>query len=97
ETTFAYVKGRRFAPREWEQASAHWRSLASDPGARYDKVVEINASELSPFVTWGTNPGMVVPVNGYVPQLNELKSNGEREAGQRDSSGGNRDARCAWE
>jgi len=83
ETTFAYVKGRRFAPREWEQASAHWRSLASDPGARYDKVVEINASELSPFVTWGTNPGMVVPVNGYVPQLNELKSNGEREAAQR--------------
>src|SRR5205085_3005445 len=62
ETTFAYVKGRRFAPREWEHASAHWRSLASDPGARYDKVVEIDASELSPFVTWGTNPGMVVPV-----------------------------------
>ena len=83
ETTFAYVKGRRFAPKEWEQASAHWRSLASDPGARYDKVVEINASELSPFVTWGTNPGMVVPVNGHVPQLNELKSNGEREAAQR--------------
>src|SRR5438105_5951826 len=83
ETAVAYVKGRRFAPREWEQASAHWRSLASDPGARYDKVVEINASELSPFVTWGTNPGMVVPVNGYVPQLNELKSNGEREAAQR--------------
>jgi len=83
ETTFAYVKGRRFAPREWEPASAHWRSLASDPGARYDKVVEINASELSPFVTWGTNPGMVVPVDGHVPQLKELKSNGEREAAQR--------------
>src|SRR5438105_11009356 len=83
ETTFAYVKGRRFAPKEWEQASAHWRSLASDPGARYDKVVEIDASKLAPFVTWGTNPGMVVPVNGYVPQLNELKSNGEREAAQR--------------
>src|SRR5437763_6228371 len=83
ETTFAYVKGRRFAPREWEHASAHWRSLASDPGARYDKVVEIDASKLAPFVTWGTNPGMVVPVNGRVPQLNELKSNGEREAAQR--------------
>ena len=83
ETTFAYVKGRRFAPREWEHASAHWRSLASDPGARYDKVVEIDASKLAPFVTWGTNPGMVVPVNGHVPQLNELKSNGEREAAQR--------------
>src|SRR2546422_5945223 len=83
ETTFAYVKGRRFAPREWEQASAHWRSLASDPGARYDKVVEIDASKLAPFVTWGTNPGMVVPVNGRVPQLNELKSYWEREAAQR--------------
>src|SRR6266478_5588364 len=83
ETTFAYVKGRRFAPKEWEQASAHWRSLASDPGARYDKVVEIDASKLSPFVTWGTNPGMVVPVDGHVPQLKELKSNGEREAAQR--------------
>src|SRR5438128_5288651 len=83
ETTFAYVKGRRFAPREWEQASARWHSLASDPGARYDKVVEIDASKLAPFVTWGTKPGMVVPVNGYVPQLNELKSYGEREAAQR--------------
>ena len=83
ETTFAYVKGRRFAPKEWEQASAHWRSLASDPGARNDKVVEIDASKLAPFVTWGTNPGMVVPVNGRVPQLNELKSYGEREAAQR--------------
>jgi len=83
ETTFTYVKGRRFAPREWEPASAHWRSLASDPGARYDKVVEIDASKLAPFVTWGTNPGMVVPVNGRVPQLDELKSNGEREAAHR--------------
>src|SRR5437764_7215594 len=83
ETTFAYVKGKRFAPKEWEQASARWHSLASDPGARYDKVVEIDASKLAPFVTWGTNPGMVVPVNGRVPQLNELKSYGEREAAQR--------------
>src|SRR5947199_7706980 len=78
-----YVRGRRFAPKEWEQASAHWRSLASDPGARNDKVVEIDASKLAPFVTWGTNPGMVVPVDGHVPQLKELKSNGEREAAQR--------------
>src|SRR2546428_10568318 len=63
ETTFAYVKGRRFAPREWEQASARWHSSASDPGARYDKVVEIDASKLAPFVTWGTNSGLVVTVN----------------------------------
>jgi 3-isopropylmalate/(R)-2-methylmalate dehydratase large subunit len=85
ETTLAYVKRRRFAPHDgdWEQASARWRSLVSDPGARYDRVVEIDASKLAPFVTWGTNPGMVVPVNGHVPQLSELKSNGEREAAQR--------------
>jgi 3-isopropylmalate/(R)-2-methylmalate dehydratase large subunit len=83
ETTFAYVKGRRFAPKGWEQASAHWRTLASDPEARYDNVVEIDASKLAPFVTWGTNPGMVVPVSGHVPQLSELKSSGEREAAQR--------------
>jgi len=83
ETTFAYVRGRRFAPKGWEQAGAHWRTLASDPGARYHKVVEIDASELAPFVTWGTNPGMVVPVSGHVPQLSELKSSGERDAAQR--------------
>src|SRR5439155_7135952 len=48
ETTLAYVKRRRFAPRAWEQASADWRSLASDPGAGYDNVVEIDASKLAP-------------------------------------------------
>src|ERR1041384_4302490 len=69
ETTFAYIKGRRFAPPsgDWDATLAHWRSLASDPGAQYDKVIEIDASKLSPFVTWGTNPGMVVPVSGRVP------------------------------
>jgi 3-isopropylmalate/(R)-2-methylmalate dehydratase large subunit len=85
ETTFAYVKGRRFAPRdaEWDRAVAHWRSLASDPGARYDAVIEINASSLSPFVTWGTNPGMVVPVSGRVPELAELKTEADRSSAQR--------------
>ena len=63
ETTFAYIKDRRFAPQKrriGRSTLARWRSLPSDPGARYDKVVEIDASKLSPFVTWGTNPGMVV-------------------------------------
>jgi 3-isopropylmalate/(R)-2-methylmalate dehydratase large subunit len=85
ETTFAYVKGRRFAPKgaEWDKAVAHWRSLASDPGARYDMVIEIDASSLSPFVTWGTNPGMVVPVSGRVPQLTELKTEADRSSAQR--------------
>jgi 3-isopropylmalate/(R)-2-methylmalate dehydratase large subunit len=85
ETTFAYTKGRRFAPQDgdWEKAVARWRDLASDPGASYDKVVEIDAAQLAPFVTWGTNPGMVVPVGGRVPSLGESKSDADRGAVER--------------
>ena len=85
ETTFAYLKGRRFAPQgsSWDAAVARWRSLPSDAGAQYDRVVEIDAAQLSPFVTWGTNPGMVVPVTGHVPELNEFKSEADRGAAQR--------------
>ena len=69
ETTFTYVKGRRYAPTgdAWEKAVAYWRTLASDDGARFDKVIEIDAALLSPFVTWGTNPGMVAPVTSSIP------------------------------
>jgi len=85
ETTFAYVKGRRFAPQgaDWDKAVTRWRTLSSDPGAHYDKVVEIDAAKLVPFVTWGTNPGMVVPVTGHVPQLSDMKSESERTAAER--------------
>ena len=85
ETTFAYVKGRRFAPTgaEWDKAVAHWRTLVSDSGARYDKVVEIDASKLAPFVTWGTSPGMVVPVSGSVPEVSEFKDDTDRRAAER--------------
>jgi 3-isopropylmalate/(R)-2-methylmalate dehydratase large subunit len=71
ETTFAYMKGRPFAPngKDWDAAVTRWRQLTSDPGAKHDTVVEINAAELAPFVTWGTNPGMVVPITGSVPEL----------------------------
>ena len=71
ETTFAYTTGRRFAPQgnSWEAAVSRWRALASDPGAKFDKVLEIDASELAPFVTWGTNPGMAVPITSRVPEL----------------------------
>src|SRR6266852_3377608 len=85
ETTFAYIKGRRFAPQngDWEKTLTRWRSLPSDPGAKYDKVVEIDASKLSPFVTWGTNPGMVVAVSGRVPMLENLKTVADRRAAER--------------
>jgi 3-isopropylmalate/(R)-2-methylmalate dehydratase large subunit len=71
DTTLAYIKGRRFAPqgKDWDAAVAHWRALASDARAKYDTVVEINAADLAPFVTWGTNPGMVVPITARVPDL----------------------------
>jgi len=82
ETTFAYVKGRRFAPsgEAWERAVEGWRGLATDDGARFDKVIEMDAAELSPFVTWGTNPGMVAPVTGSVPEVVGLNENDRRAA-----------------
>ena len=75
ETTFAYVKDKRFAPTEkkWKEAVAYWRSLPTDEGATFDKVIEIDAAQLSPFVTWGTNPGMVAPVTGRVPDVKSLR------------------------
>jgi 3-isopropylmalate/(R)-2-methylmalate dehydratase large subunit len=81
EVTIAYVKGKRFAPGkdEWERSVEYWHTLATDEGAVFDKVVEIDAAQLCPFVTWGTNPGMVAPVTGRVPDASRLKD-GERRA-----------------
>ncbi len=69
ETTFAYIKGRQYAPQgeAFDRAVEYWRTLASDPGAHYDTVVEIEAHGIAPMVTWGTNPEAVVPINGTVP------------------------------
>ncbi|HEY1677828.1 MAG TPA: 3-isopropylmalate dehydratase large subunit [Candidatus Sulfotelmatobacter sp.] len=80
ETTIAYVQGRRFAPTgaDWDRSVAYWRSLPSDPGAHFDRVVEIDAAQLSPFVTWGTNPGMVAPVTGRVPEIGDLDDSERR-------------------
>jgi 3-isopropylmalate/(R)-2-methylmalate dehydratase large subunit len=69
ETTFAYIKGRPFAPKGelFDQAVEAWRQLPSDPDAHFDAVYEINVQGLRPQVTWGTNPGMVTDVTGVVP------------------------------
>ena len=69
ETTFAYLEGRPHAPsgEDWDRAVADWRSLCSDPDATYDTHVVVDVADLVPQVTWGTNPGMVVPVTGAVP------------------------------
>lgn len=84
-TTITYVQGRRFAPQgeEWEKAVERWGSLASDPGASYDRVVKIDAARLAPFVTWGTNPGMVVPVTESVPELSRFTTEADRRAAER--------------
>ena len=85
ETTFAYLKGRRFAPSgaEWDKATTYWKTLRSDDDAEFDRVVEIDASQLEPFVTWGTSPGMVVPVTSYVPDPADAKSVADRQAAER--------------
>jgi 3-isopropylmalate/(R)-2-methylmalate dehydratase large subunit len=82
ETTMAYVKARPFAPigAEWEKAVGWWRSLPSDSDAKFDKVIQIDAAQLCPFVTWGTNPGMVAPVTGRVPELKGLEESDRRAA-----------------
>lgn len=69
ETTYAYLKGRPRAPQgaEWERAVERWKQLPTDPGARYDKEVDIDASTLEPMITYGTNPGMVIPISGAIP------------------------------
>jgi 3-isopropylmalate/(R)-2-methylmalate dehydratase large subunit len=85
DTTFAYLEGRAHAPRgaQWEQALASWRGLRSDPAAIYDKVVAIDAAKLVPHVTWGTNPGMVAPVTGLVPDPQEARSEDDRKSVER--------------
>jgi 3-isopropylmalate/(R)-2-methylmalate dehydratase large subunit len=70
ETTFAYLKDRPRAPRgaDWDAAVARWRALAGDPGAAFDASIDIDAAALEPMITYGTNPGMVIPVTGRVPR-----------------------------
>ena len=85
DVTFEYVRGRPHAPQgdEFEAAVEKWRTLPTDPGATFDKVAEIDATSLEPFVTWGTNPGMVAPVTGRVPDPASFSEPSEREAAER--------------
>ena len=76
EATFDYLKGRPFAPKgaAWEQAVAYWRSLPSDKDAVYDTEVELDAAEIVPQVTWGTNPEEVIPITGNIPDPDQLEN-----------------------
>jgi 3-isopropylmalate/(R)-2-methylmalate dehydratase large subunit len=85
DTTFAYLEGRPYAPQgaAWERALDRWRALPTDDGAIYDRIVDVDVSMLAPQVTWGTNPGMVVPVTGVVPDPAELDDPDDRAAAER--------------
>jgi 3-isopropylmalate/(R)-2-methylmalate dehydratase large subunit len=85
ETTFAYMEGRPYVPRgkDFQIAVGYWKSIASDPGAAFDRVVELDAAKIPPQVTWGTNPGMVTDVTGRVPDPNSFSDAVDRQAAQR--------------
>jgi 3-isopropylmalate/(R)-2-methylmalate dehydratase large subunit len=85
ETTFRYLEGRPFAPEgaSWEAAVAAWEGLATDPGARFDRVVTLDASELVPHVSWGVNPAQTVPVTGQVPSPDSYDDPLQRDAAVR--------------
>jgi len=85
QTTDEFLHGRPYAPSgaQWDQAVAAWKQLRTDPGAEFDTEVYIDATTLSPFVTWGTNPGQGVPLSGSVPDPELMGSDGERQSAEK--------------
>ena len=85
DTTLDYIKGRTFAPKgfDWERAVAYWRTLKSDPDAKFDREVTLDARQIRPHVTWGTSPEMVVPVDDRVPDPDKEKDSLRREGMER--------------
>lgn len=85
DTTFDYLKGRQFAPQgqSWDEAVAYWRTLKSDNDATFDATITINAAEIAPQVTWGTNPGQVIAIDQIVPLLNSFNDPVERASAEK--------------
>jgi 3-isopropylmalate/(R)-2-methylmalate dehydratase large subunit len=85
DTTFDYIAGREFAPRgsAWDTAVARWKTLPTDPGATYDRSITLNAADLSPMITFGTNPGMGLPIGGRVPSPDHLSDPTQKQALQK--------------
>ena len=88
EKTFEYVRGREYAPKDMEAAIADWKTLPSDADAVYEANLELNADELVPFITWGTNPEMGIPVTGTFPEIKDM--NDERAYNYMDLKPGQR-------
>lgn len=83
QTTFDYIKGKPHAPEDWDAAVEYWKTLYTDADAKFDAEITINADELEPFVTWGTNPGQGAPLNGSVPNPADFSDPNERGAAER--------------
>lgn len=85
DTTYAYLEGRRYAPTgaAWERALEHWRGLVTDPAAAFDTEVTLDAAQVRPYVTWGTNPGQGVPLDGVIPDPDTLDDEEQRAAATR--------------
>lgn len=85
ETTYEYLRGRPHAPTgaDWDAAVAYWSSLRTDPGATFDVEVYLDADALTPFVTWGTNPGQGVPLSANVPDPEAINDEAERRAAEK--------------
>src|SRR5918993_5453134 len=81
ETTFDYIKGRKFAPtgEKFERLVEQWRQLKTDDGAKYDQILSINATDIEPMITYGTNPGLGIAINGLIPTLESIPEEGERK------------------
>ncbi|BAU95683.1 isopropylmalate isomerase large subunit [Corynebacterium suranareeae] len=85
QTTFDYVQGREMAPKgaDWDEAVAYWKTLPTDEGATFDKVVEIDGSALTPFITWGTNPGQGLPLSESVPSPDDFTNDNDKAAAEK--------------
>jgi 3-isopropylmalate/(R)-2-methylmalate dehydratase large subunit len=83
EKTFEYLRGRRYSPRAFDTAVEQWKQLPSDPGATFDRKLDLDATTLSPQVTWGTNPGQVVAVDSKIPHPSDLTDPNARKSAER--------------
>jgi 3-isopropylmalate/(R)-2-methylmalate dehydratase large subunit len=83
QTTFDYIKGKPHAPEDFDAAVAYWKTLFTDSDAKFDVEVDLNADELEPFVTWGTNPGQGLPLNAVVPNPADFADSEQRTAAER--------------
>jgi len=81
--TIAYLRGRRYAPADFDAAAAQWQTLPTDPGAQFDRTLHVDALQIAPQVTWGTNPGQVVAIDGTVPAPSAFAESDARKSAQR--------------